>query len=68
MRNNDKINELVIQLENLGYFSYQVQQMIREIAGTTKLETISQKDKQEIIENLEGYIQFAMKCHNTKLS
>lgn len=68
MRNNDKINELVIQLGNLGYFPYQIQQMIEEVAGTTKLETISQKDQQEIIENLEEYIQFAMKCHNTKLS
>ncbi|CQR71456.1 hypothetical protein SOV_18110 [Sporomusa ovata DSM 2662] len=61
------IKDLINQLSKLGYPLYQIHEIVKDTIGTTTLENISQEEEQEIIESLESYIQFALKCRNAKL-
>ena len=62
-----RIEDLINQLSNLSYTQYQIHEIVTDTIGTTMLEDISQEGEQELIESLESYIQFALKCRNAKL-
>jgi methylphosphotriester-DNA--protein-cysteine methyltransferase len=50
------------QLLDLGYVPYQLDSIIKETIGTTSLEAADQEQINQLIETLENYTQFAMKC------
>ncbi|SDD80553.1 hypothetical protein SPACI_042740 [Sporomusa acidovorans DSM 3132] len=67
MNDHGRINELIIQLENLGYLRYQIQDMVQEVIGTAKLENLSLEEEKDVIEALEEHVSFANKCRKAKL-
>ncbi|WP_094603878.1 hypothetical protein SPSIL_042920 [Sporomusa silvacetica DSM 10669] len=67
MFTHNRIQELILQLNNLGYSSNQVNGMIKETIDATKWENLSLDEQKELIEGLEGYVNFAVKCRKAKL-
>lgn len=62
MQKREKIRELLVQLDGLGYHSFQVKEIIQETVGTTRLETLTEAEEANLVETLEEYVQFALKC------
>lgn len=62
-----RIDELKKQLHSLGYHSFQIESIVRDIVATTDLSKITYEQSQEIIEQLTEYVQFAQKCRSGKL-
>ncbi|WP_094605955.1 hypothetical protein SPSIL_055580 [Sporomusa silvacetica DSM 10669] len=65
--NRYRIEDLTNQLSNLSYTPYQIHEIVTDTIGTTMLENISKEGEQELIESLESYIKFALKCRKIKL-
>jgi hypothetical protein len=51
------------KLANSGYHASQIDSIIKDIIGTTRLDNITEEQSSEIVEMLEEYIRFASKCH-----
>lgn len=58
----DQIQELIRQLDHLGYQPFQIHQIIEEAVGTIQWESISPAAQQELIKGLENHIFFAVRC------
>jgi ABC-type transporter MlaC component len=57
-----RIVALQEQLGNLGYQSFQVNSMIKEILGTTSVKDATREQQEQLIEALETSLAFAQKC------
>lgn len=62
-----KIFELCRQLESLGYYSYQVDNIIKDFTNTTDIGSLTDQQVNELISELEGYIKFARTCREKKI-
>jgi len=58
-----RIQELKSQLLDLGYHSFQIESIIKEAAGRTS-GNIDAGQAACVIESLEDYLHFALKCKN----
>lgn len=63
----EKIQTLIRQLEQLGYQPCQIQQIIEEAAGTMYWQRVTPASQQELAEDLEQHIRFAVRCRKIKL-
>ena len=61
-----KLQALIRQLEQLGYQAFQIDQIIEEAVGTLQWEHVSPAVQQELAENLEKRIRFAVRCRKMK--
>ncbi|MBP2654275.1 MAG: hypothetical protein H6Q73_1844 [Firmicutes bacterium] len=59
------IEELKKQLLNLGYFSYQINNIISGNDKAINLTTLSSEQLSDVIEALTNQINFAKDCKNT---
>jgi len=57
-----RISELKQQLIGIGYHPTQLNDIVREVIGKTSLESITAEQSRELIESLEYYCDFAIKC------
>jgi hypothetical protein len=57
-----RINELKLQLLQLGYHGFQIDAMVRETIGAASPEEVSDERRRQIIESLEKYAYFAIKA------
>ena len=62
MQRQEKIRELLVQLDGLGYHSFQVKEIIQETVGTTQMDTLTEEQEGNLVETLEEYVKFALKC------
>ncbi|HWR45850.1 hypothetical protein [Sporomusa sp.] len=60
-----EIQDLIKQLNNLGYFPYQVSSIIQETLGTVAINNLTTSQQSELIETLQDYITFAIKCRKS---
>lgn len=60
-----RVDELTKQLVNLGYAPFQVERIIKEVVGTSRLEEVDLAQISLVIEALEEYVQFAIRCLKT---
>ncbi|SMC39188.1 hypothetical protein SAMN04488500_102157 [Sporomusa malonica] len=65
MEENHEITELIKQLNNLGYFPYQIHSIIQEIVGNVNLNNLTLVQERELVKGLQSYIEFAIKCIKT---
>lgn len=65
MDENQQIKKLIKQLNDLGYVQYQLNSIIQDEVGTLNLNSITTAQKSELVEALQGYVDFAVKCRNT---
>jgi hypothetical protein len=61
-----QIEELKHQLHTLGYYSFQVDNLIRDAVHTSNLERLSTEELSRLQTELENYIEFARKCYNNQ--
>jgi hypothetical protein len=54
--------DLLEQLHGLGYHLFQINQIIEDAIGTTKLDSLSIPAQQQLVMTLEDYVNFAFKC------
>ena len=62
----EELQVLICQLEQLGYQPYQIRQIIEDAVGTVHWERITPTVQQELVESLEQYICFAVRCQKMK--
>ncbi|TWH45265.1 hypothetical protein Salpa_1170 [Sporomusa sp. KB1] len=58
----ERIASLEKQLSDLGYRSYQIDEIYREAVGTSIIAGLSHEQYQSITEAMQEYIAFASKC------
>jgi hypothetical protein len=61
----ERIRELRKQLINTGYHGFQIDDMIRDIAGSPQIDRLNNGQAEELIEALNEQIQFAFKCRES---
>ena len=57
-----RISELKQQLIATGYHATQLSDIVREVIGNANIENITDEQTCELIESLEYYCDFAIKC------
>jgi len=57
-----KIKRLKLELANLGYYPYQIEQIIKENYQSDRIENLTAQQLQELAGVLEEYVCFARKC------
>ena len=60
-----KFKDLINQLNSLGYNQYQLNRIIEETVGTLDLSNLTITQNNELLETLQGYVDFAIRCHNS---
>lgn len=60
------VNQYIKQLEELGYRSFQIDEIIRDAVGVSKVENLSPAQMQTLEEALQDYVSFAFKCKGKK--
>lgn len=60
------ITSLRRQLLDLGYRSYQIDDIYRETVGTCNIDGLPPEQSQILIKAMEEYIEFAHKCRRRK--
>jgi hypothetical protein len=58
--------QYIKQLEDLGYRSFQIDEIIRDAVGVSKIENLTQAQMQTLEEALQDYISFAFKRKRKK--
>jgi hypothetical protein len=58
----ERIEKLKQHLYSLGYYPFQVDDLIREIVHTGRLEKLSAEELNRLRKELENHIEFALKC------
>lgn len=66
MNRLSEIQNLKKQLSDLGYRGFQIESMIKDEIGAVNLEDLSDPQAEQVIDLLQGYIQFAHKCQKGK--
>lgn len=54
------------QLEDLGYRSFQIDEIIRDAVGVAKIDNLTQAQMETLEEALQEYVSFAFKCKGKK--
>lgn len=62
-----RISELKQRILAIGYHPTQLNDIIREVVGTTSLATMTDEQNCELIKTLEDYYEFAQKCRKSTL-
>jgi hypothetical protein len=62
---NQEIKNLIKQLNSLGYVQYQLNSIIQETVGTVSLNNLTIEQESELVESLQSYIDFAVKCRKS---
>lgn len=62
----DRLIQYIKQLEDLGYRSFQIDEIVREAVGITKIDNLTQAQAQTLEEALQDYVSFAFKCKGKK--
>lgn len=62
----ERILQYIKQLEELGYRSFQIDEIIRDAVGAVKIEKLSQAQYQMLDEALNDYVSFAIRCKGKK--
>lgn len=60
-----KFKDLINQLNSLGYNQYQLNRIIEETVGTLDLSNLTIAQNNELLETLQGYVDFAIRRHNS---
>lgn len=58
----ERVSKYVKQLEELGYRSFQIDEMLRDAVGTAKIDNLSQAQLLTLEESLQECVSFALKC------
>lgn len=58
----ERVSKYVKQLEDLGYRSFQIDEMLRDAVGTAKIDNLSQAQLLTLEEALQECVSFALKC------
>lgn len=61
-----RVAQFIKQLEGLGYRSFQIDDIIRDAVGVSKIENLSLAQMQILEEALQDYVSFAFKCKGKK--
>lgn len=62
-----RIADLKQRIIAIGYHPTQLNDIVREVVGTTSFATMTNEQSCELIETLEYYYEFAPKCQRSKL-
>jgi len=57
-----RISELKRQLIDTGYHPTQLSDIVRDVIGNASLENSTDEQRSDLIESLEYYCDFAIKC------
>lgn len=57
-----KVEEYLAELKKLGYYSFQIDEILYESVGTNQLNNLNAHDRDMLVKQLEDYIKFARKC------
>jgi len=66
LEQRERMNQHIKQLEDLGYRSFQIDDIIRDAVGVAKIENLTQAQMQTLEEALQEYVSFAFKCKGKK--
>lgn len=58
----ERIKALERELRRLGYYEFQIREIIREAAGDTPLERLSPEAAERVVERLAEQVAFAKRC------
>jgi peptidoglycan hydrolase-like protein with peptidoglycan-binding domain len=58
----ERIRQLQRELRRLGYYDFQIKDMIFEAAGKTEVEKFSPEEAERVAERLSEQVSFALKC------
>lgn len=67
MEHAQRIRELHRQLESLGYYPHQINDIYRDCIGRGSLDRLSGEEADAIIACLEEYVSFALKCNKVRI-
>ena len=56
------IRELMQELRRLGYYDFQIKEIVREAVGNKRLEDLSPAEAQDLAARLEEAVAFARRC------
>ncbi len=65
MTGNRDINNLISLLNSLGYMQYQIDSIVKEAVGTVVLTNLNKEEQTELVEVLQEYVNFAVKCRQS---
>ena len=65
MTGNQDIKNLISQLRSLGYVQYQIDSIVKEAVGTVALSNLKKEEQTELVEVLQEYVKFAVKCRQS---
>lgn len=60
------VHQYIKQLEDLGYRSFQIDDIIQDAVGVSKIEDLPPAQMQILEEALQDYVSFAFKCKGKK--
>ncbi|WP_371372129.1 hypothetical protein [Sporomusa aerivorans] len=67
MSESQDIQALIMKLSDLGYKSFQIREIINECIETQDLQFLTSAQEAELIDTLQNYVDFAIKCRSTKI-
>jgi len=63
---HERLAQYIKQLEDLGYRSFQIDEIIREAVGLDRIDNLTQAQVHTLEEALQDYVSFAFKCKGKK--
>ncbi|MDH7574113.1 MAG: hypothetical protein QHH27_11350 [Clostridia bacterium] len=66
MAGRDRVRALVRELRQLGYYEFQIREIIQEIAGTADIDKLSSEAAQKVGARLAEQVAFARRCLNVQ--
>lgn len=62
----ERMIQHIKQLEDLGYRSFQIDEIIRDAVGVARIDNLTQAQIEILEEALQEYVSFAFKCKGKK--
>ncbi|MGB9885398.1 MAG: hypothetical protein ACPLRW_00180 [Moorellales bacterium] len=66
MAGRERIKDLVKELRALGYYEFQIREIIQEVAGTADVDRLSSEEIAKVGTRLAEQVAFARRCLNVR--
>jgi putative heme degradation protein len=63
MKLEERVEELMVQLDELGYTVSQQKAIIQETVGNVPLKSLTEEQGVCLVAALDEYVRFGLKCH-----
>jgi hypothetical protein len=63
----EMLEHLQRELQQLGYYDFQIAEIVMETVGKSSLEKLNQEETEKVVQRLTEQLAFARKCLSTRL-